>query len=117
MTGCAICSKYDLAVINIPRGSCRVCGWIGSIQNLFAPPARKDPARNHLDLLLGQHPPSRLRERWPRCSGDALGDNAAHCGFIDDGQIYRIGEGNRRSSTALRAVASSTVLCVESFEV
>src|ERR1700733_10224368 len=117
MTGCAICSKYDLAVINIPRGSCRVCGWIGSIENLFAPPAGKDPTRNHLDLLLGQHSPGRLREGGHRCSPDAVRDNVAHGGFIDDGQIHGIGECDRRSSTTFRAVAARTVLCVESAEV
>src|SRR3984957_6309396 len=117
MAGCAISSEHDLATIDIANRFCRVCGWIGSIENLFAPPAGKDPTRNHLDLLLDQHSAGALRERWHRCSPDAVRDNVAHGGFIDDGQIHGIGESDRRSSTAFRAVAARTVLCVESAEV
>jgi hypothetical protein len=106
-----------LAVINIPGGFRRVWGGIHSIDNLSAPAARKHPTRNHLDLLLGQHPPGGLRKRGHRRSADTVGDNVAYCGFIDDGQIHRIGEGNRRPSTALRAMAASTVLRIESAEV
>src|ERR1700677_1606377 len=117
MAGCAICSKHELAVVDIPGGFCRVRGWIGSIENLFAPPARKDPGRNRLDLLLGQHSPGGLREGGHRRSADAARDNVAHCGFIDDGQTHWIGEGDRRSSAPLRTVAAGTVLCIECVEV
>src|SRR5580704_13501495 len=50
MAGCAICSKHKLAVIDIPGGFCRIGGWIGSIENVFAPPTRKDSTRNHFGL-------------------------------------------------------------------
>src|ERR1700722_4917276 len=117
MAGCAISSEHDLATIDIANRFCRGCGWIGSIENLFAPPARNHPTRNHLDLLLGQHSPGLLREGGHRCSADAVRDNVANGGFIDDGQIHGIGECDRRSSTTFRAVAARTVLCVESAEV
>src|SRR5580700_9780372 len=117
MAGCAISSKNELAAIDIPGGFCRVRGWIGSIDNLLVPPAGKDLTRNHLDLLLGQHPPSRLREGGHRCSADAVGDNVVHCGLIDNGEIHGIGKGDRGSSTPLGAMAGRAVLCVESAKV
>ncbi len=84
---------------------------------------RLRPQRENIPLVITSIccsvsiPPAALRERGHRCSADAVGDNVAHRGFIDDGQIHGIGQGNRRSSTAFRAVAAGTVLCVESVEV
>src|SRR5579864_3581427 len=117
MAGCAIGSKRNLAAIDIPRSFCRVGRWIGSIENMFAPPAGKDSSRNHVDLLLGQHSTGALCESGHRCSVDAVGDDVAYCGFIDDGQIHGIGQGKRRSSAAFRAVATGTVLGVQNAKV
>src|SRR5690242_18087022 len=117
MAGCAICSKHELAVIDIPRDLCRIGGRIGSAENLFVSPARKDSTRDPINLLLSQHSPGALRERRHRCSSDTVDNNVAHSGFIDDGKVYGTGYSNRRSSAALRAVATRAVLRIESVEV
>jgi hypothetical protein len=48
---------------------------------------------------------------------DAVGDSVVKRLFIYDGEIHRIGKGNRRSSTAFRSMAGRAVLGVESGEV
>src|SRR5271154_793854 len=78
---------------------------------------RKHSARNRVNLLVRQKSSGTLRERGHRGSTDSIGHNAAHRIFIDNGEIHRIGKGNRRSSTPFRTMTSSAVLRVESAEV
>lgn len=114
VAGCTICSINNLAICAITRSFCRVGRRIAAVQNPLSRPTGKYSARNHINLLIRQHASRALSESRHRGSVYAIGNHALHGALIDNGQINRIGQRDRCSSSSVRAVTARAVFRVKS---
>jgi len=97
-------------------GSFRCIGWRVSAGEKTRLSPGPYSANQDIDLFVGEHSASALREGGHRSAMYSIGSGAAYRGVVSDRQENGISQSDRRSSVSAGTVASRTVLSEEDIE-
>ena len=86
-------------------------------QDIGRRPPRTNAVHDGIDLRRGQQTAGALRKRRHGGSRNTVGGDTADRRIVGDGEVHRIGQRERGSPDAVRAVASGAVRGVEDGEV
>src|ERR1700690_2332729 len=101
----------------VPRQSRQVGRGILARENARIPPLLLNALRKHSDLAVGQHTSGAPCERRHQFAGNSICDYLLQVSLSGDRDVYRIGERNRRTVSAILAMACCAVLFVECREI
>src|ERR1700722_1859287 len=112
VAGPAVDPEYERSLRGIARRPCKVGRRTRSFKNSGLAPVRSNSVRDHINLVVCQHPAGTLCE-----TRHGRSTYANRCSFLDrnvvrDRQINRIAERSGRTSSPFRTVATGAVLRV-----